>query len=115
MNHNFIEKIAQLEKIIIELKQMNIHPQKEINTKYLKKNTINFINDMKNKYKFHTINRNDRYVKESIYKNRITDLAQILNRLESQEVIYVQRSANNRIETFKFLNQIHNGTETEIR
>jgi hypothetical protein len=102
MNPTFIEKIVQLEKIIIELKQMYVQPKKEMNTKFLRKKTIDFIADLKQHYGNRIIKRNDKLVKDLLYKHRITDLSQILHRLESENIVIVERSETHRIKSFTF-------------
>jgi hypothetical protein len=68
--------------------------------KYLRENTKQFIIELQKKYGNNWINRKDKFVKELIYKYRITDLAQILKKIES-DIQYVGEGKKTRIAQFK--------------
>ena len=68
--------------------------------KYLRENTKQFIIELQKKYGNNWIIRKDKFVKELIYKYRITDLAQILKKIES-DIQYVGEGKKTRIAQFK--------------
>jgi hypothetical protein len=108
-----LEKIAIIEKAILELKESistNQSEQPASNPiqwdKYLKKNTKEFILSLIDRYGYNVpIKRNAKFIKDEIWKYRISDFANILNTLQDRNFCKILSNLgdSNRIEYFSFI------------
>ena len=108
-----LEKIAIIEKAILELKESISENQPKESApnpvqwdKFLKSNTRLLILSLIDKFGYNvSIHRNNAFIKEELWKHRVTDFAQVLNTLQERNFCKIESyfGDGNRIQYFKFI------------
>jgi len=107
-----LEKIAIIEKAILELKESISDNQPKESAypvqwdKHLKSKTKDLIMSLVNRYGYdYPIKRNAKFIKDEIWKYRVTDFASVLNTLQNRNFAKIESylGDSNRIESFSFI------------